>query len=182
MKKLHLLALALIMALTSVLLTAAPVRAESKPRVIINVYALNMRTGPGAFYASIIKLSGGSEFPIIGQNKNASWLLIETGAGKGWINRYYVITRDWDRNAPVVESTSTDFAGTVSAGSGALRATPKLDGEKIGSYVRRTEVTIIGQSEDGGWWLVKVGTQQGWMSKAVIRTSREANKTPVVKA
>jgi uncharacterized protein YgiM (DUF1202 family) len=168
--KLHLFALvglALLVAMMGIFTATITVQAEStptatpKPRVIVNVYALNMRTGPGAQYAIITKLSGGSEFPIVGQNKNASWVLIETGVGKGWVNLIHVITRDYFRNAPFVETTSTEFAATVTAGAGALRKGPSLDAEKIGTIVRRTEVTIIGQSEDGAWWLVKTKDQQG---------------------
>lgn len=161
--------------------TAGVPAASSTPTVIINTSFLNLRSGPSNDYSSITRLRGGQTFPIVGVSADGFWYYINTDAGRGWVNRLYVITRNYF-GAPVVNAPATAdaaYAGKVITGAAAVRSGPGTAFNRIGVIAARTEVAIVGQSPDRGWWLVRVGTLQGWVSRELIRASAAANAVKV---
>ena len=150
------------------------------PTIIVNVSFINLRSGPGDEFSIIGKLRGSTVAPILGQNADGSWLYIETTVGKGWINKLNVITKDFFGGVPVVANTSNEYNAKVITGAAAIRKGPGLAFARISTVAARAEVTIIGKSPDGAWWLIKFGTVQGWISKAVLRAPSQAENVPVV--
>jgi N-acetylmuramoyl-L-alanine amidase len=150
------------------------------PRVVVNVPFINLRSGPGDEFSIIGKLRGGTEMPILGQNGDGYWLYVESPSGKGWINKLNTITKDFFGGVPVVANTSNEYNAKVITGAAAIRKGPGIAFDRVGNAAARADVTIIGKSPDGAWWLVRFGEIQGWMSKAVLRAPAQAENVPVV--
>jgi uncharacterized protein YgiM (DUF1202 family) len=153
------------------------------PTLIINTPFLNLRSGPGNEYSSIMRLRGGQTYAILGVSANGAWYYINTDAGRGWVNKIYVITRNYFGGAPIVNAppaSEAAYAGRVITGAAAVRSGPGTAFNRLGVIAARTEVAIIGQSPDRGWWLVRVGTLQGWVSRELIRATPAANNVKTV--
>jgi len=150
------------------------------PTIIVNVPFINLRSGPGDEFSILGKLRGGTKAPILGQNDNGSWLYIETTVGKGWVNKINVLTKDFFGGVPVVANTSNEYNAKVITGAAAIRKGPGIAFDRISTVAARAEVTIIGKSPDGAWWLIRYAKVQGWISKAVVRAPSQAENVPVV--
>jgi uncharacterized protein YraI len=81
----------------------APRQSIEGNRVIINTGNLNVRSGPGASYSIIAKVSGGVELAISGRAPDDIWLLVEGSFGLGWVNTQYVIFRGDYSTVPIIE-------------------------------------------------------------------------------
>jgi uncharacterized protein YgiM (DUF1202 family) len=154
------------------------------PRAIINTGALNVRTGPGFGFATIGVLHGGDVVPIVGRNEAGDWLQVRTPFGDGWINIIYVITRDYFGSAP---DTSASAAGARTAatfrvltGTLNVRTGPGVGFPVAYKVNAGTNLAIIGQSRDRGWWLVESALGRGWVNKEFGEATGAINSVPVV--
>jgi hypothetical protein len=77
---------------STVLLAAAPVRAQDEPDATTN-YDLNLRAGPGKTHAVLAVLPANTG--LFGEAVNDPWLLVHTadGAHRGWIHSLYLSYR-----------------------------------------------------------------------------------------
>ncbi len=157
--------------------------ATAGPRAIVNTGALNVRTGPGFGFAPLGVLRGGDEVPIIGRTTDGTWIQVKSPFGDGWINIIYVITKDYFGSAPITESQAANapreatfvvLTGTVNVRRGPNVSFPALLTVNAGMHL-----PILGQSRDRGWWLVKVGDQQGWVNKQLGQAIGSVNTVPV---
>lgn len=71
----------------------APTLAPGTPRLVVNTYRLNVRTGPGVGYNSIGTVAGGDELPVVAIDVGGLWYQVNTAIGTGWVNSYYTVTR-----------------------------------------------------------------------------------------
>lgn len=88
---------------------AAPVEAQAQfavPILVANTSFLNVRTGPGAEYAILVTVVGGTEMPVLGIASDDVWYLVATQAGNGWVNIDYAIPRGDFRNVPQINLSS----------------------------------------------------------------------------
>ena len=86
------------------------------PRLAVNTYRLNVRSGPGVGHPVLTSVGGGTELPVISIHADRLWYEVASPAGNGWVNSYYAVTRgDFSRlsstNAPV--QTSPVLTGTT---------------------------------------------------------------------
>jgi uncharacterized protein YgiM (DUF1202 family) len=156
----------------------------SGPRAIINTGALNVRTGPGFGFRSIGRLRGGDVVPIIGRNQAGDWLQVRTPFGDGWVNIIYVITRDYFGSAPDTSGTAAgaETAATFRVLTGTLnvRSGPGIGFGVVYKVNAGTNLAIIGQSRDRGWWLVESPLGRGWVNKEFGQATGAVNSVPVV--
>ena len=95
---------------------AAPAIAPGTPRLLVNTYRLNVRSGPGVSFDIIGTVSGGDELPVIAIDANGIWYQVQTAAGTGWVNRTYGVQRGYFSSIGRVGS-GTAPAPTVAPGS-----------------------------------------------------------------
>lgn len=58
---------------------------------IVNVYQLNVRTGPGLYFPVVGVLRQGQQVTILGRNASSQWLKVGLpGGGQGWVSARYV--------------------------------------------------------------------------------------------
>jgi uncharacterized protein YgiM (DUF1202 family) len=156
----------------------------SGPRAIVNTGALNVRTGPGFGFASIGVLHGGEVVPIIGRNQAGDWLQVRTVFGDGWVNIIFVITRDYFGSAPDTSGTAAgaQTAATFRVLTGTLnvRSGPGAGFDVVYKVNAGTNLAIIGQSRDRGWWFVESSLGRGWVNKQFGEATGAVNSVPVV--
>lgn len=73
--------------------TDQPSVAPGTPHLVVNTYRLNVRTGPGASYDIIGKVSGGDELPVTAIDSRGIWYQVQTSYGTGWVNRLFAVQR-----------------------------------------------------------------------------------------
>jgi uncharacterized protein YraI len=152
------------------------------PSVLVNTPFVNLRSGPGPQFSVVGIVRGGQVYPILGINASGSWFYIATEQGEAWIDKIYVKTQDYFGGAEVIDAPAPSeavYIGTIITGSAAVRENPGLLFAQIGTLPARTKVNIVGQSKDKAWWLIQTDTISGWVSKALVRTSAEADNVPV---
>lgn len=170
----------------------------SGPVGIISTGALNLRSGPGPQYTDIGTLAGGEQGRIIGRSSDWGWWLLETRLGNGWASSRYILVRGDTSLVPSVApggvTTPTDGQGggaapapaltdpTALVATGALniRSGPNIAFSSLGSVPAGTQMPIIGQSVDRGWWMVQSPHGNGWVSKLYVIAEGNIASVPVI--
>lgn len=63
------------------------------PRAVVNTAHLNIRTGPGAGYAIVTDVPGGTTLEVLGMSAGRNWYKVQGSFGQGWLNNHYVVFR-----------------------------------------------------------------------------------------
>ncbi|MBZ0318864.1 MAG: SH3 domain-containing protein [Anaerolineae bacterium] len=137
--------------------TASPVPEE--PYLFINIYALNLRTGPGVEYAIIAVLEGGDAYEVLGHSPDAIWFLIDTEFGVGWVRGKYTLFRGELEDVPLVlPDEETELYGDLQGGLFFLHIfQPVYDepnGERLGYLPGRYDYPVVGRTLSGAWLLL----------------------------
>ncbi len=170
-----------------------------RPVAIVNADSLNVRSGPSADFTIVGVVRGGETFDLLARTIDFSWILVDGETFDGWINRRFVIIRgDTTRlavanatNAATITNPTTgetievapEISGPVAfVATGALniRTGPNVAFETLGFVYAATRMPIIGQSADGGWWLVESPFGNGWVNKRLVIVENNALNVPVV--
>lgn len=172
---------------------------QAAPTAVAKTY-VNVRTGPSEQYPILGIAPPGSSSEIIGKSEDGDWWVIKlptslVGAGQGWVSADFVDAADAE-NVPVVPTPPleeiiipTPQPGVPSAealDAINVRSGPGTDYPAYGVAPEGMMFEVVGKSEDGGWWVVKiptqyVGTGQGWVSDDFVKT-RDVGGAPVVPA
>jgi uncharacterized protein YraI len=161
---------------------------------------LNVRTGPSVQYAIYGIAPPGSQAEVIGKSQDSGWWVIKlptelVGAGQGWVSAQYTEAYNTD-GVPVVEAPPLEeiiiptpqpgapTAETLAAVN--VRSGPGTNYDAYGVAPEGMLLEVVGKSEDGGWWVVKIPTQyveagQGWVSDDYVKTSNVSG-VPVIPA
>lgn len=75
----------------------------STPILVANTSFLNIRTGPGIQYTSLVTVVGGTELPVLGVAHDRVWYQVSTIVGVGWVNVQFTLPRGDFTNVPFVE-------------------------------------------------------------------------------
>jgi uncharacterized protein YraI len=160
-----------------------------RARAIANV---NIRSGPDLKYRKIGTLEDGQTAEIVGVSIDKYWWLIkvpDTNNVQGWISIDYVIAQNAD-NVPV--SGSQTIGQVTPAPGGAyltakaavnVRSGPDITYAVVGQLGLGQLAEIIGTTEDGLWWEIKlpgIEGDQGWVAAAYVEAQNISN-VPVIK-
>lgn len=152
-------------------------------QAIVNTGALNLRSGPGNFFTSLGVLAQGESLPIVGRTPDNAWLLVESAFGLGWVNAALVRTQNYFGNAPIIPYAQANADGVIAATTIAatnLRSGPNVAFDVVAVLPPSTEVALLGQSRDRGWWYVSSPFGEGWLSKQTVRTRGGTNLVPIL--
>lgn len=83
------------------------------PIAVVNSSFLNVRTGPGVQYETLLTVVGGTEFPVLGIASDRVWYQVSTVVGVGWVNSEFTIPRGSFTNIPMVDTRN--FVTTISS-------------------------------------------------------------------
>jgi uncharacterized protein YraI len=85
------------------------------PRLVVNTSFLNVRTGPGVQYTTLITVVGGTELPVLGVANDGVWFQVSTVIGIGWVNVEFTLPRGNFENIPVVDVSPAGVPVVVNA-------------------------------------------------------------------
>lgn len=176
-----------------------PTPVPGTPSAVAKTY-VNLRSGPSVQYPIYGIAPPDSSAEIIGKSEDGGWWAVKlptslVGAGQGWVADDYVDTTDAD-NVPVIPAPPLEEIDIPTPEPGAptaealdainVRSGPGTDYPSYGVAPKGMKFEVVGKSEDGGWWVVKiptqyVGTGQGWVSDDYVKTS-DVGSVPEVPA
>jgi uncharacterized protein YraI len=156
----------------------------AQPIVIVNTSFLNVRSGPGAIYSIIGTLPGGTELPVLGRNRDASWWQVESIFGNGWVSAEFVVPRGDFRAVPVVQVTgiTVEPRAAVVGGPVNVYVFPDMNASLLGLSLNGSELPIVGQTADGAWWQVETNVGLGWVMQNTVSLRGNAANVPVTGA
>jgi heat shock protein HslJ/uncharacterized protein YraI len=151
---------------------------------------INVRSGPGAQYPSYGVVSIGITAVVIGISEDEEWWVVKVpieyaSDGRGWVNGDFVEVRNAE-NVPVIPAPplgDIDFpppetgAPTATALAAInVRGGPGTDYPSYGIAPTGSTAEVIGVSEDGQWWVVKLSEEltpdsQGWVSAEFVEVT-----------
>lgn len=107
---------------------------------IVNTGFLNIRTGPGAQYAIVATVPGGTELAVAGRANDDVWMLVEGVFGRGWINNEFILFRGDYSSVPLINDAVIIAPGSVaSLGQGGGSAPSVSSGRQV------TGVSLLGK-------------------------------------
>lgn len=127
----------------------------AEPYLIINIEALNVRTGPDVKYQSIGSIQGGSQYNVDGKSPDGIWFhIIGTPYGDGWVRGRHIIFRGDIGAIPVINEPYGSLQTSYLYAHVFIPVFDTPNGEQLGLVAGRTEYLIIGRSYDGRWLLI----------------------------
>jgi len=103
-----------VLAVLAIPATAAPDQQIFEPPiVVVNTSFLNVRSGPGANFAPLTTVVGGTELPVLGTAGDEVWYQVSTAAGVGWVNIEFVLPRGDFTNVPLVSVSAPPNVTTI---------------------------------------------------------------------
>ena len=159
---------------------------------------VNVRTGPSLQYPIYGIAPPGSSAEIIGVSEEGDWWVVKlptnvVAAGQGWVSSEYTDASGAE-NVPVVPAPPLEEIIIPTPQPGApsaetmdavnVRSGPGTDYSAYGVAPKGKIFEVVGKSEDGDWWVVKIPTEyvtegQGWVSDDYVKTENTGG-VPVV--
>jgi serine/threonine-protein kinase len=163
---------------------------------------INVRSGPGTNYPSYGVAPAGTQGVVIGVSEDGGWWVVQVQRtdlvpdGQGWVSGEYVTAENTDgvpvvpspEPPPVVEIPPPDPNAPKATALDAVnvRSGPGTSYPSYGIAPKGAQGEVIGISEDGQWWVVKlptsvVGVGHGWVSADWVLVEN-AQGVPVIPA
>ncbi len=83
------------------------------PILLVNTSFLNVRSGPGAQYTSLVTVVGGTELPVLGVARDKIWYYVATAVGNGWVNINFLLARGDFSNVPLIDTSNIVAAAVL---------------------------------------------------------------------
>jgi len=163
---------------------------------------VNVRTGPGMLFSILGTAQKGDKGEILGISPDGYWYAIKVptnvvGTGIAWSAVDYVdLSNPTGRQLPVVTPPllpplvnfpipPASAPQVVMLEAATLRSGPTLEFPVYGVAPTGSQAEVLGQSEDGNWWVVRMPTDMakdgtGWVPK-LYTSPRNVTSPPVVK-
>lgn len=154
------------------------------PTAIVVTGNLNVRTGPGASYASVTSIPYGTTLTLVGRNTDGTWVKVRMSNGtEGWVNASYLTTSVPVSSLPIVDGSTGSGTPTAVVTTGALNvrsgAGPQYG--RVTVIYQGTNVTLIGRNADGSWVKVRLSNgTEGWVNATLIQANVSISNLPVV--
>jgi uncharacterized protein YraI len=165
-----------------------PAPVSGDPAAIAN-YNTTIYSGPGTNYVVYAAFNGGSIAKVVGKSEDGLWWAISVPVaptGSGWVDAAWVTVANVD-NVPVLPTPPVPATvemvppGPTDPQATALvnvyvRTGPATNYPAYGIAPAGTSGRVIGKSEDGQWWVVrlnpeKVGAGYGWVMAEYTQAS-----------
>ena len=170
---------------------------EGAPTAVA-IEPINVRSGPGSQYSSYGVVSIGTTGEVIGISDDGEWWVVRVSIeyapdGRGWVKGEFVEVTNAE-NVPVIPTPplgDLEFpppdAGSPTATvlqSVNVRSGPSTDYPSYGIAPTGASAQVVGISEDGLWWVVKISVDlspegQGWISADFVEVTGGAD-VPVI--
>ncbi|RSK27983.1 N-acetylmuramoyl-L-alanine amidase [Bacillus sp. HMF5848] len=139
--------------------------------IISTVDDLRVRLGPGTTFQILGHLNKGDTATVLATNEN--WTKILFNNKEGWIFSEFT-----QNSITPVQSTHSNYTGTVIANLLNVRAEPSLDAKIVGKITANSTVTIVQQKDN--WLQIQFSEQIAWIHRDFVKLSNEIEKNPTV--
>ncbi len=176
----------------SIPVAVVPTADPSGPSAVAN-YNTVIYSGPGTNYVVYGAFLGSQTAVVVGKSEDSGWWAINIPVapnGNGWVAATAVTVTNADNvptlpTPPVPATTEmvppgpTDPSATAIANT-YIRSGPANNYPAYGIAQAGSSGAVIGKSEDGQWWTVRlnpqnVGAGYGWVSAQYVTTANTAN-------
>jgi uncharacterized protein YgiM (DUF1202 family) len=176
----------------SIPVAVIPTPAPGEPAAIAN-YNTVIFSGPGTNYVVYAALLGGKTAKVVGKSEDGLWWAISVPVaptGAGWVSAGWVTVSGVDGvpvlpTPPIPPTTELVPPGpsdpqVVVLANAYVRTGPAINYPAYGIAQAGATGRVIGKSEDGLWWVVrldpeKVGAGYGWIEGAYTQASNVEN-------
>lgn len=152
----------------------APSFAQEQPAVAsINTAFLNVRSGPGLQYGSIITLPFGFGVNMIARNREANWILIQlTDGTQGWVNVNYIFTQYPTGRLPISDQPNSSPivpTGRVNGFTANVYAGPSLQNPVVATVALNDTVQLLGRNYNATLAQIRLSNGTvGWIESQFI--------------
>lgn len=156
------------------------------PLAIVNTGNLNIRTGPGAQFATVATVPGGTQLSVIAMASDNVWYLVTGSFGQGWINKDFAIFRGSFNNLPVIPwrdaAAQASVAAPVAIVSVAMPiyAAPGTQYAVVGTIFGPSEFVVVARTTDSNWVQLHTNLGYGWVPAAQVILRGDASLIPTV--
>lgn len=178
---------------------SVPGPGEDVPTAVA-IEPINVRSGPGSQYPSYGVVSIGTSGEVIGISEDGEWWVVKVSIeyapdGRGWVKGEFVEVTNAE-NVPVIPTPplgDIEFPPPESSAPTAtvlqpvnVRSGPSTDYLSYGIAPAGATAEVVGVSEDGLWWVVKISVDlspegQGWVSADFVEVTG-GEDAPVIPA
>ena len=175
-----------------------PAAGDPQASALTDVY---VRSGPGQTYPAYGIAKTGATARVIGKSQDGQWLTVRldpavVGLGYGWVAAAYMQASNIQSVPVVAAPDQSDPVEPPPPASGAASATaidyvnvrsgPGTNYYIYGAAAPGQTAEVVGASQDGAWWQIKVPTDKipegvAWVSADWVTTTDTSN-VPVVTA
>ena len=158
---------------------------------------VNVRTGPSTLFPILGTAMQGDTGQILGINPNGTWYAVSVppnrvGTGIAWVSADFVnLTNPTGQPLPVIippllpatvnfPAPAPNVPQVVMREPATLRSGPTLEFPVFGVAANGSRAELIGQSQDGEWWAIRVPTSlssdgTAWVNKAYTSVVNAGN-------
>jgi uncharacterized protein YraI len=158
---------------------------------------VNVRTGPSVLFPILGTATQGDTGQILGINPNGTWYAVSVptnrvGTGIAWVSADFVnLTNPTGQPLPVIippllpatvkfPAPDSSMPQAVMREPATLRSGPTLEFPVFGVASNGSRAELIGQSQDGEWWAIRVPTSltsdgTAWVAKAYTSVANAGN-------
>jgi len=163
--------------------------------------AVNIRSGPGTQYPSYGVVAKGTTGELIGVSSSGGWWVVKMStdidpSGQGWASADHVKAENTEGLPVIADPTlppevpvplpPISLPSATALDVVYIRSGPGVQYAAYGMAQKGATGEVIGVSEDGKWWVVRLSTDlvqsgQGWVSADWVETEFTEN-VPVIPA
>jgi heat shock protein HslJ/uncharacterized protein YraI len=163
---------------------------------------VNVRTGPSTLFSILGTAIKGDTGEILGINPNGSWYAVRVpttrvGTGIAWVSADFVnLTNPTGQPLPVVTppllpatvnfpTPAANVPQVIMREPATLRSGPTLEFPVFGVATNGSRAELIGQSQDGEWWAIRVPTSLSsdgiaWVARVFTSVTSSGNTPTLV--
>jgi uncharacterized protein YraI len=150
-----------------------------------------IRSGPGQDFAAMAVLESGQVVQVVGASQDRQWWAIPVPyieGGRGWVAAGDVVVENAssvpvETARPTEIAIPTDLLPVAQAITNVnVRNGPDIQAAKIGALENGQIVQVVGTSEDGLWWAIRMAegkAEMGWIARDYV-LARNVEDLPVV--
>jgi N-acetylmuramoyl-L-alanine amidase len=158
---------------------------------------LNVRSGPGLQFPILGVADEGTTGEVIGLSPDGDWYAVKVdtniiGNGRAWVmKRYVTLTNPTGQALPTItppllpsklnvpQPNANDPQVTMLE-TATIRQGPGLEYPVFGVTSTGGRAIVMGDSEDGIWWAIRLETRTGWVYKSYTY-AQKTEDVPVIK-
>ena len=151
------------------------------PAAVVTTGALNVRSGPGIGYSSIIVIGQGQVVSLLGRNNDNSWVKVRVVSGQeGWVNASLIQANVAIGSLPVVPIPTLSAVATVNTGALNVRTGPGINFPSTAVVYQGQTVTLLGRNANSSWVQVRLANGHvGWVNTSLLQPNVSVSTLPV---